>query len=141
MVRNIALLCLFTTAIGLSRADNANDNALKALQGEWKAQSITANGNAVPDEQIAKTSMTIKDKELTLSVMPDHVSTIVLDVSHKPAWIDVTNAKKQTFLGIYELKDDSLKICLTAPEKMQPIKFESTKEGETALLVLKREKK
>jgi uncharacterized protein (TIGR03067 family) len=141
MVRNIALLSLFTIAISLGRADDANGNDLKALQGEWKAQSITAHGNAVPDEQVAKTTMTIKDKELTLSVMPDHVSTIVLDVSHKPAWIDVTNTKKQTLLGIYELKDDTLKICLATPEKMRPIKFESTKEGETALLVLKREKK
>ena len=141
MVRKIALLGLFTTAIGLSRADDANDNALKALQGEWKAQSITAYGKAVPDEQVAKTIMTFKNKELTQSVMPDKIATIVLDVAHKPAWIDVTNAKKQTICGIYELKDDTLTICLAPPEKMRPSKFESTKEGETALLVLKREKK
>jgi uncharacterized protein (TIGR03067 family) len=139
MVRVFLVVGLFFTSTTI-HADDDSDKALKSLQGKWKTVSIVANGEAVPEERVAKTTVTIKDKELVLSVTPDQVATITLDPTQKPTWIDVTNHMKEKLLGIYELSGETLKICLAAPGEKRPTRFESTKEGKTAYLVLKREK-
>jgi uncharacterized protein (TIGR03067 family) len=139
IMRILLIASLFLTSTTI-HADDDSDKALKSLQGKWKAVSILANGDAVPEEQVEKTTVMIKEKELVLSVTPDQVATIALDSTQKPAWIDLTNHKKEKFLGIYELKGETLKICLAGPGEKRPAGFESTKEGKTAYLVLKRDK-
>jgi uncharacterized protein (TIGR03067 family) len=66
-----------------------------------------------------------------------------LDPTKNPKWIDVTytdgERKGESSLGIYELKDDSLKICMSR-STTRPMEFETKAESQRHMMVLKREK-
>jgi uncharacterized protein (TIGR03067 family) len=137
MFRAILFVGLCYCSSGL-RADDAADKALKALQGEWKVEKVVDKGQELPNEVVGKMRFTIKGSDIIPSDNPKDVATIKLDVAQKPAWLDLTDRSKETMLGVYELKDDTLTICLAAPKSARPKEFKSTKDDKTVLLVLKR---
>lgn len=142
MSRLVTTLCLFAALAVTARADEAADKALKDLQGEWKVEKMTFGGMELPAEATSKMTLTFKGNEVIPSDHPKDVATIKLDPSKKPAWFDLTpETKKETILGIYELKGDTLTLCLADPKETRPKDFTSTKDSKTGIMVLKRVKK
>ena len=47
-------------------------------------------------------------------------------------------ASGETQLGIYEIKDDMLKICFAKPDKPRPTEFSAEEGSGNTLVVLKR---
>jgi uncharacterized protein (TIGR03067 family) len=72
--------------------------------------------------------------------------TIKLDPTKKPKQIDLTTEQKGAFKGhtlpgIYELKDDTVVLCLEANKTDRPTKFEAPEMTRLMLFTFKREKK
>ena len=75
--------------------------------------------------------------------MPDK-GTVKLDPAAKCKTMDITGTdgpnKGKTFLTIYELNGDTLKVCYDLSAKSRPTEFESKPKTQLFLVTYKREK-
>ena len=69
---------------------------------------------------------------------------VKLDVKAKPKTMDINSTeganKGKTFLAIYDLKDDTLKVCYDLSGKMRPSEFKTAEGSLLFLVTYKREK-
>ncbi len=139
-----------TVLITLERVQTQAE-VMKALQGSWKIVRVVELGEEVKAEFLANSGLNIiKDDQLEVTGgegITQERMTIKLSPGQTPSEIDLTSitpaaVKGKTLLGIYELKGDTLTVCLR--------KFENTEDGRpkelkaektTRLLVFKREPK
>jgi len=136
---------LLIVAAGLLIAADAKDDQ-KKLDGTWVLVSGDTDGVKVAEPVIKSSKLVFKGDEHTVTV-GDVVmkGTQKLDPSKKPAAIDIMDTdgpfKGKTLLGIYELSDDTFKVCIASPGKDRPKEF-STKDGSAHIFhVWKKEKK
>jgi uncharacterized protein (TIGR03067 family) len=128
----------------LSKEDEAR-NDLQQMQGTWKLESF---------EDAKKTKVTPKSRTLfvgaELSILRDgekvlQIGTMRLTTAKSPRRIDVVVKKGQhedsTMLGIYELKDDTLKVCFDPEGEGRPSAFESKADTSRYVAVYKRVKR
>ena len=70
---------------------------------------------------------------------------LTLDPTTKPKSIDIAHTKGdlkgETVLAIYELKEDSLKVCFAVEDEKRPKTFAGEKDGKACLMTYKRVKK
>jgi uncharacterized protein (TIGR03067 family) len=121
---------------------------LEKLNGAWTTASIEYNGKQ--HEELAKQlRFVFKGDTATVegsaAVRKEYAKlTFKLDPSTTPKLLDLTvlaGVQKDAVMeGIYEMKDDELKICLKVLGKERPTEFASPAGASIALLVLKREK-
>lgn len=125
--------------------EDAKDDA-KKMDGTWTMVSgEEEGGKALPADVVKKAKLVIKGDTHDV-VVGDKVfkGTQKLDTSKKPMEIDSSDTegpwKGKTAKGIFDLKDDTFKVCFAAPDKDRPKEF-STKTGTGVLLhVWKKEK-
>jgi uncharacterized protein (TIGR03067 family) len=145
-------LCLTTLLLGpvVAAADEATDKEVKKLEGTWTTAKLIYNGKDFLANGKAGFNIVFKGNEATVTgnkaVKKEYAKIKVkLDLTTKPKVIDITVAagiqKDALVEGIYELKDDELKICAKVfGGKERPTEFASPEGGSIVLLVLKREK-
>jgi uncharacterized protein (TIGR03067 family) len=147
----LALGLLLAAGAALTAAD-AKDEAIKKdrqkYAGTWQVVSLEVDGNQAAEENARKiTVINEMDGQWTIEVEGKVIArgTSEIDPTKKPKSVDLTQtegeAKGQTVLGIYELGDDTRKVCLGQPGKERPTEFSSTAGGGHILAVLKRVKK
>jgi uncharacterized protein (TIGR03067 family) len=133
---------------GLSTAGTLDDTPKKdadALQGAWRAVSIMAEGQAMPEEQARAFELVIKGDKYDFKVQGEVMEsgTLKLDSSKKPATVDFMiekgDDKGKTQLGIYELKGDDFKCCVSQAGKTDRPK-ELKAGSDSTLFVFKRQK-
>ena len=117
-------------------ADDDDAEARKKLAGIWKGRVVQgAKGHVLTIGKDRITGKKGKKEDLG-------EGSFKLDLTKKPWRLDATvtkgPGKDDTYLGIYSLKDDTLKWCVSSPGEERPKKFVT--EGQQFLLVLKREK-
>ena len=143
------LVIVGVLAAGLAFAADAKKDSTKSDQekfnGVWKAVSGVFEGKELPKEAIEKMSLTLKGSKFTLHNGPEKAEgTYKIDASKTPKTIDVTHGdgsdKDKLMLGIYELTDDTYKVCFAAPGEDRPTEFVSKPGSGTRLIVMKREK-
>ena len=137
------VVCFAAVGVALSGDDAAER---KKLEGSWKAVSGQQGGKELSKEQLV--SLEFKGDKL---VLDGKEYEFTLDPDKKPKEIEVKggfNLKgefdpkaKGVMKGIYDLKDDTLTLCLPPPNRPRPTKFESPKGDDTLVFVLKRDKK
>lgn len=120
---------------GSVRADNDRSAALsKKLIGAWQLVKGSVAGTPFPEEMVKKIRLDLTDGKykLTGAESPDQ-GTWSLHTDKKPLGIDVTGTegpnKGKTFLAIFELHGDNLKVCYDLSGKSRPAKFESSKKS------------
>ena len=136
---------LFLT-VGLSSpvlADEPAQTALDAMQGTWTIESFTIEGHDLPASTIASwrrigdgNHIVWKQGDETLFELD-----IQLDASKKPMMLDSTIVKgdvKGTMLAIFELVDDSLRVCFTSPGESRPAVFSSAPGSGLLMFTAKR---
>lgn len=145
LLRLFGFLIAGALAAPLSAADEASE--LKALEGTWKVASIESEGRQAPADAIEKMKWVIRGKEITMEApnakAENSRATFTIDSGKSPKEIDVTasggSANGKTMQGIYELKDNRLKISLrdfASASEGRPTAFEGGKG--LALIVLER---
>jgi uncharacterized protein (TIGR03067 family) len=139
---------LIAAAVLLIAAEDKKPDAeagkkdLDKLQGTWTLVSGKSDGEDLPKELVEKLKLVVdKDKFTIKDGENDETAVVTLDPSQKPAAIDVKPNTGETVKGVYELKDDDLKICWSKGGKDRPKGFEPKKDSGEILFVLKREKK
>lgn len=141
MSRFAAFIALiFVTGAVATDKDTKSDQ--ERIQGTWEVVSGETNGKAMPDAVGMKFVFTKdvwrigKDGKDGLAVK------YTLDPTKAPKAIDTTHeldpGKPIVQLGIYELKEDALKISLEAAGRGRPATFESKAGSTTTSFVLKR---
>ena len=144
-----ALVIVGMLAAGLAFAADAKNDATKKdeekFNGTWKAVSIEYDGKEVPKDEVDKVSLTVKGEDYTFTRGDDVIKgTHKLDASKTPKTIDAVRSegdgKDKPLLGIYELTDDTYKVCFAPPGGERPTEFASKAGSKHRLIVMKREK-
>lgn len=145
MFRRVILTALcISLATGLTvqaLQESANEKDKKALQGKWDIVSVASAGK----EQKAQNGAFVSFDGGKLTFTPKSVDfsefSFNLDASKTPKTLDL-KSKGDALFGIYELKGDDLKLCLSNGEpvsKNRPKEFVASEH--TILMVLRRVKK
>jgi len=134
-----AIACAVTT---LGQA--GGDDASKELQGTWKIVSIIKEGDRVPEAEVKKTSIVVEKSKYKI-VEGDKVlasGDIAVDVVANPWRIKLVPRKgadkDETFLGIYEIGFNKLRLCVAPVGKDYPTSFSSTAENKCSFYSLER---
>jgi uncharacterized protein (TIGR03067 family) len=116
------------------------------LQGTWILVSSEQGGRATPDNVAKTMKMTVKGDQITInSDTTEEKMTFKLDPTKKPKTVDFLVKKggmdDVAVPGIYELKDDELKICyVQGGLGERPTEFVTKKRTAQGLMIFKRSK-
>jgi uncharacterized protein (TIGR03067 family) len=138
----MTLRVLVSIACVLLAADDAAEEDLKKLQGEWVLESFNKEGEELPAKAL-KATMTVKGEPwLYKSDIGEWSTTFKIDPSKTPKTIDMTigtgkTARRQR--GIYKIEGDTLTICRAAGrgDEERPKEFPGDHKG-LVLIVWKR---
>lgn len=133
MVRSLVLVlfaCL--PLVEVCHADDSGKET-KKIEGTWQLKEAELAGQKLPAETVKSFRLILNDGKYTLKSdeAPD-AGTYKLDALKKPAQMTITGTegpnKGKTFLAIYELTDDTLKVCYDLSGEAHPAEFK-TKPG------------
>ncbi len=104
------------------------------LQGNWLLVSAERNGKRIERSNAKPFILTVSDHVLASNRFPDNRYKYRLDTSRKPWQIDkfLPVLKKWQF-GIYEIKQNRLRLCWASSDKPRPDAFVTT-VGDSRLL-------
>jgi uncharacterized protein (TIGR03067 family) len=117
---------------------------LERLQGAWVMESLEIDGEQVPAEKLAGTTLTMSGNKYIVTVKGKmHETVITLDPAKKPKAIDMVFAegpnKDKVHRGIYDLQGDTFKICRgQGPEAERPTEFATEASSGKFIVVWKR---
>lgn len=122
----VAFCCLSVNSAALAQQPANN---LDQLQGEWQATEFIASGFDLPKRVVDHLTIVIKDDHLSYTLPkfddPTKPSTVKVDAEilvgpGTPQTIDVRTVQGRTktepLRGVYELRGDTLRICLPSGE-------------------------
>lgn len=142
---------LAMAVMGVFAADDANDDAIKKdrkrIEGTWKIVSIVVNGNSSTDDSGKMIVVNGADGSWNLTVDGQEIvqGTTMIDPSKKPKTIDITpttgDDKGKIYQGIYEVADDTRKLCFAPTGKPRPTEFTSVSGSDHVLVMFERVKK
>ena len=131
------LFAVFLRAAGASSQDTATDS--KAIEGKWMVLAAELSGAALPvaATKTMRLDLTAEKYSFTEGTIIDQ-GTIKIDATKKPKTIDIVGTdgpnKGKTYLAIYELKGDTMRLCYDLTGKARPSEF-ATKKGALLFLV------
>jgi len=142
--------CLLLFCVGILLAPLSvvlGDDAKKdesTINGTWKATSAELSGKKFPKEAAEGITLTLKNGEYDVEAeSPDH-GTVKYDDSAKPKEMDIKGTegpnKGKTFLAIYELSGDKLKICYDLSGETRPTEFKTQPNTKLFLVTYERKK-
>jgi uncharacterized protein (TIGR03067 family) len=119
------------------------DKALELLQGSWTVTSLEMEGQSTPAAMLASARIVIEGKRFRSTGMGAvYEGVLELDSSTKPQQLDMKfdagPEKGNTNRGIYQLKGDTLRICLATRGGARPKQFQSPPGSGFALETLTR---
>ncbi|HEV3236609.1 MAG TPA: TIGR03067 domain-containing protein [Gemmataceae bacterium] len=145
MTRLLCVILFLTLSLpSLSLGADAKEDA-KAINGTWLPSAAELGGEKFPDEVRKTMKLVMDDGKYTVTVgtNPDK-GTVKLDPSKKPKEMDIAGTegpnKGKTIPAIYELTDDTLRICYDLSGKARPSEFMTAKDTKLFLVTYKREK-
>jgi uncharacterized protein (TIGR03067 family) len=115
------------------------DKAL--LKGTWSVITFEVNGKEIPSDQIRRFELIVDEQTMTIKAnVQERESTYKLDPKKNPKAIDLIHKDKVT-LGIYQVDEKRLQICLAAEgNKKRPTEFTAPRGSEQTYMKLRREK-
>jgi uncharacterized protein (TIGR03067 family) len=115
------------------------------MEGTWKPLSAELAGKPWAKEILDSMKLTMKDGQYTVLVgEQSDEGTVKRDPSKSPSTMDIEGTKGpnkgKTFLTIYELKGDQLRICYDLSGKSRPTEFATKPKTKLFLVTYRREK-
>lgn len=141
MLKYILCLCLPLAVSLAAFGSDAPDD--KAIQGNWKPTKAELGGQPMSDAVLKIISLKLAGGKYAVSVggEPD-LGTYTLDSNTKPKSITVTGTdgpnRGKTYPAIYELRDDTLRICYDLSGKKRPEEFKSVAGTKLYLVTYRR---
>lgn len=153
MRKTVCTIGFFILALAGCRAFAGGADDAKMLEGTWEIEDLIAYGKKVDVNTIKGTKFIFAKDKLTIQPPNDKLEEFVprnfsfkLDPSKKPAEVELTvlDAKDKGLksVGIYELKDKTLRWCQSDADKSpeRPKDFTSPDKSPIYLFTLKRVK-
>jgi uncharacterized protein (TIGR03067 family) len=148
----VTLFCALGLAVSGGTGTRADDKAdvdkeLKKFHGVWTFESVEAGGNKAPADDLKGATITFAGDRFTVKKGDEVIQagTQKLDPSRSPKTIDVRMTeglnKGAVMLGIYEIDQDTLRVCFDEEGKKRPTEFKSAAGSQTFVNVHKRIKK
>ncbi len=122
---------LLIGGVGITQETTKADS----FDGNWKLVKGEADGKAMTEAEIKGGKISFKgDKyKLNLGEMEAVEGTQKLDPTKTPKTIDIVNSngpdKGKTFLGIYNVKGDQMRVTFAQPGKPRPTKFKTAPDS------------
>jgi uncharacterized protein (TIGR03067 family) len=112
-------------------------------QGTWIPISAELAGQPLPQQVLNTIRLTLTENRYTAVVAgATDVGTLILRSNQQPRGMDILGTegpnKGKTFLAIYELTGDSLKICYDLEGKTRPTEFRTNPGTQLFLVLYKR---
>jgi len=135
----------------IASADDSKDEAIKKdrkqIEGTWRIVALEVDGNKAKDED-AKRLTVVNSSDGTWSLRSEDKEigkgTSTFDPTKKPKTIDFTptdgEGKGDHYLGIYEIGENTRKLCFAPAGKERPTEFASKPGSEHILVAFEREK-
>jgi len=150
-VAMLLILGLVSCVGFLTAADDARQEAIKKerkkYEGTWRVTSLESNGNKSSEEDAKRFTVVNKaDGTWILQVDGGKVTegTSEIDPAKNPKTIDFMETegenKGKPVLGIYELSDETRKLCFAEIGKERPTEFSAPPGSRRTLVVFKRER-
>jgi uncharacterized protein (TIGR03067 family) len=124
------------------RAEEDPKKALDKIKGSWAITAMTVDGN---DNDNAKgDTLTIDGEKWSVKTQNEEMEgTLKVGAKGKLLTIDISfskgNEAGKTALGLYEVKDDVLKLCMSMPgETDRPADLSATAGSKRMLIVFKK---
>jgi uncharacterized protein (TIGR03067 family) len=141
------ILAVPLTAFAVEKtADPKTSGDVQALQGEWIPMKAELAGQAMPEAVLKTISLKLvkNEYEVLVAGKPDK-GTWTIDAAAKPKSMKITGVKGpnkgKTFPAIYELADDTLRVCYDLSGKKLPTEFKTKADTKLYLVTYKRKKK
>jgi uncharacterized protein (TIGR03067 family) len=135
---------LLTTLVisTLVATGNLKDD-VKELDGAWAPVSANFGGLDFREDLLKTMKLKMKNGEYTVMVgKSTDRGTVKIDAAKSPRHMDIIGTegpnKGKTFLSIYELDKDTLKICYDLAGKERPTEFAVKPQSQQFLVVYKR---
>jgi uncharacterized protein (TIGR03067 family) len=144
MLRRLcSLLVCVILAVPFAFADDAGEG--KKVEGTWKPVSAELAGKPFPDEVLKNMKLVISDGKYTVTIgEQSDEGTLKVDPAKKPQAMTITGTKgpnkDKKILAIYELKDNSLRICYDLSGEAHPKEFKTKPDSKLFLVEYKRQK-
>jgi uncharacterized protein (TIGR03067 family) len=131
-------------ALAAAGESAGGDKVKTKLEGKWQVVSSVNNGNE--DADAKEHSVVITGKSFVVKKGDEAIfkGDLKADDKKKPAQVDFhftmgpPELEDKTAKGIYELKGDTLRICLSNPGEDRPAEFTSAEGSMRHLVTLKR---
>jgi uncharacterized protein (TIGR03067 family) len=150
-----AVLVIFALFAGI-RSQAADGEAreravardLQLFKGTWRLSAKEEDGKKLSAEEIKDVIGTIDGSGNVSVKRGDKIineATVKLDPTKQPRMINVTftagERKGQRVLGIYEIEDDTFRVCVARPGDERPAEFSARAGSGHILVTYRREKK
>jgi uncharacterized protein (TIGR03067 family) len=141
----LALIAVAAIATANDAKDEAIKKDRKLIEGTWRVVALEVDGNKSPDEDARKITV-VNGPDGTWTLFSDGKEvgkgTNSFDPTNKPKTIDFTQTegegKGNSFLGIYELGENTRKLCFAPPGKDRPREFISMPGTDHILVTFER---
>jgi uncharacterized protein (TIGR03067 family) len=117
----------------------------KTIEGAWVPVAGELGGKPLPEEFLKSIRLVVTGDNYSVKVGEQtDKGTFKLHPTESPQGMDIIGTdgpnKGKTIKAIYELSDDSLKVCYALEGEKRPAEFKSTAENKFFLLTYKRQK-
>jgi uncharacterized protein (TIGR03067 family) len=126
------ILCLCAALAAAQAVADEPTSDHKALQGTWVPVKAELAGKPLPDDAVKAIALKINEEgyEVTIKGEGSDKGTCTLDTAVTPKGMKITSVKGanagKTFLAIYELEHDRLRVCYDLSGAKRPTEFKTS---------------
>jgi uncharacterized protein (TIGR03067 family) len=144
MTRHLIVCLPFILALVPSARGFADPDS-RAMDGTWKPLSAELAGKPWPQGLLDTIKLVLKGDQYTVEIgEQSDEGTVKRDPEKSPKTMDITGKKGpnegKTFLVIYELKGDELRVCYDLSGKSRPTEFATKPDTQLFLVTYRRVK-
>jgi uncharacterized protein (TIGR03067 family) len=137
----LPIVCFALSVFAVAAPDDSQQ-----IQGSWVPVTAEMGGQKMPEQTLRAFKLTLSgDKYTAKNGEITDSGTFKLNPSAKPKTMDITGTdgpnQGTTFLAIYELAGDTLKICYDLSGDERPKEFKSNAGTQEFLVTYRREKR
>ncbi len=131
--------------IGRCHDDEREKKARAEMTGTWVPTAAELDGEKLPADAYKSIKLVLENEKYTVTVGEQvDEGTVKLDLESDPTGMEIKGTKGpnegKTIPAIYELQDDTLKVCYNLEGKKRPTEFKTKAGSKHYLITYKREK-